>query len=107
MAHTAIAWHSNLVKFFGSKPLGAITAQDVREYRQQRVGPAGRALAIQTINHDHTVLIHMLNVAKSPQFRLIKENQAVYVPKPNPKNERDRIVNAEEWQRLLEAAHKE
>lgn len=49
----------------------------------------------------------MLNVAKSPQFRLIKENQAVYVPKPNPKNERDRIVNAEEWQRLLEAAHKE
>ena len=88
MAHTAIAWHSNLVKVFGSKPLGAITAQDVREYRQQRVGPAGRALAIQSINHDHTVLIHMLNVAKSPQFRLTKENQTVYVPKPNPRNER-------------------
>ena len=70
----------NLVRFFGNKPLGSITPQDVREYRRQRVGPNGRPLAIQTINHDHTGLIHMLNLAKSPQFRLTKENQATYVP---------------------------
>lgn len=94
----------NLVGFFGNKPLGAITAQDVRKYREQRVGPKGRPLAIQTINHDHTTLIHMLNVARRPQFGLIKENPAAYVPKPNPQNERDRIANAEEWQRLLAAA---
>ena len=94
----------NLVRFFDNKPLGAITAQDVRKYRQQRVGPKGAPLAIQTINHDHAALIHMLNVARSAQFGLIKENPAAYVPKPNPQNERDRIANAEEWQRLLGAA---
>ena len=94
----------NLVDFFGNKPLGAITAQDVRMYRNQRVGPQGRPLAIQTINHDHTALVHMLNVARSPQFALIKENPAAHVPKPNPNNERDRIANGDEWRRLLDAS---
>lgn len=94
----------NLVNFFGNKPLGAITPEDVRKYRQQRVGPKGRPLAVQTINHDHTALVHMLNVARSPQFALIKDNPAAHVPKPNPQNERDRIANGEEWQRLLDAA---
>ena len=94
----------NLVGFFGNKPLGAITPQDVRDYRRQRVGPRGKRLAIQTINHDHTALVHMLNVARSPQFGLIKDNAAAHVPKPNPQNERDRIANAEEWQGLLDAA---
>lgn len=94
----------NLVSFFGNKSLGAITPQDVRQYREQRVGPNGKRLAIQTINHDHTALVHMLNVAKSPQFGLIKDNPAAYVPKPNPQNERDRIASVEEWQGLLDAA---
>jgi len=94
----------NLVQFFNNKPLGAITPEDVRKYRQQRVGPHGRPLAVQTINHDHTALIHMLNVAMSPQFGLIRDNPAAHVPKPNPQNERDRIANGEEWQRLIGAA---
>jgi integrase len=46
----------------------------------------------------------MLNVARSPQFGLMKDNPAAHVPKPNPLNERDRIANGEEWQRLLGAA---
>lgn len=94
----------NLVSFFNNKPLGAITPEDVRKYRQQRVGHKGRPLAIQTINHDHTALIHMLNVARSPQFGLIKDNPAAHVPKPNPQNERERIANSDEWKRLLAAA---
>lgn len=94
----------NLTQFFKNKSLASITAEDVRKYRQQRVGPKGRQLAIQTINHDHTALIHMLNVAKSPQFGLIRDNPAAYVPKPNPQNERDRIASGEEWKRLLEAS---
>ena len=94
----------NLVRFFKNKPLGSITAEDVRKYRQQRVGPSGKALAIQTINHDHTALIHMLNVAISPQFGLIRDNPAVHVPKPNPQNERDRIASSKEWKQLLEAS---
>lgn len=91
----------NLVGFFQNKPLGAITSEDVRKYRQQRVGPKGRPVAVQTINHDHMVLVHMLNIARSPQFALIKDNPAAHVPKPNPQNERDRIIGGEEWNRLL------
>ena len=94
----------NLVSFFNNKPLGAITPEDVRKYRQQRVGPKDRPLAIQTINHDHTALVHMLNLARSPQFALIKDNPAAHAPKPNLQNERGRIANGEEWQRLLRAA---
>jgi len=94
----------NLGSFFNNRALGAITPEDVRKYRQQRVGPKGRPLAIQTINHHHTALVHMLNLAKSPQFGLIKDNPAAHVPKPNPQNERDRIASGDEWMRLLGAA---
>ena len=45
-------------------------------------------------------LTHMFNVARSPQFRLVTDNPASHVPKPNPQNERDRIATAEEWARL-------
>ena len=57
-------------------------------------------VSVQTINHDHMTLTHMFNVARSPQFRLVTDNPAAHVPKPNPKNERDRIATAEEWERL-------
>lgn len=116
----------NLVRFFGDKSLGAITPEDVTAYRAQRVQykrvrcahcrtmvtrdacascgwkreDHGRAVSIQTINHDHMTLTHMFNVARSPQFRLVTENPASHVPKPNPNNERDRIATAEEWERL-------
>jgi len=46
----------------------------------------------------------MLNIARGPQFSLIKDNPAAHVPKPNPQNERDRITSGEEWKRLLGAA---
>ena len=55
---------------------------------------------MQTINHDHMTLTHMFNVARSPQFRLVTDNPAAHVPKPNPQNERDRIATPEEWARL-------
>ena len=116
----------NQVRFFGDKPLGAITSEDVTAYRAQRVQykrircahcrtmvtreacascgwkreDRGGAVSIQTINHDHMTLIHMFNVARSPQFRLLTENPASHVPKPNPNNERDRIATPEEWERL-------
>ena len=116
----------NLVRYFGDKPLGGIMPQDVTAYRGQRVqykrikcgtceqmvtratctscgwtrGDCGMPVSTQTINHDHMTLTHMLNVARSPQFRLITDNPASYVPKPNPNNERDRIATAEEWERL-------
>ena len=42
----------------------------------------------------------MFNVARTPQFRLVIDNPAAHVPKPNPQNERDRIATPEEWARL-------
>jgi hypothetical protein len=94
-----------LVNFFGNKPLGAVTPEDVRKYREQRVGPKGRPLTIQTINHDHTALVHMLNVASSPRFSLIKHNPAAHVPKPNPQNERDRIAQWRGMAPIAECVH--
>ena len=116
----------NLVRFFGDKPLGAITPEDVTAYRAQRVrykrrrcpecrafvmqascggcgwkrDDSGLPVSTQTINHDHMTLTHMFNVARSPQFRLVTNNPAADVPKPNPQNERDRIATDEEWERL-------
>ena len=54
-------------------------------------------VSVQTVNHDHTALTHMFNIAKSPRFKLVVQNPASHVEKPDPKNERDRIVSAEEW----------
>ena len=121
---------SHLVNFFGDRPLSCLTPEDVAEYRNQRVRYSritclncekmfGRAVcpgcgwkrsdppypvSIQTINHDHTALTHMLNLARSPRFKLIQDNPASHVGKPNPNNERDRILSQEEWERLKAAA---
>ncbi len=46
----------------------------------------------------------MLNFARSPKFKLIQDNPASHVEKPNPKNERDRVASAEEWALLRRAA---
>lgn len=120
----------HLVSFFGDRPLISLTHEDVEAYRAQRkkyprisCASCGKALgketcpacgwkrhdeplcaSIQTINHDHTALVHMLNVAKSPRFKLIQMNPASEVEKPDPKNERDRIANPEEWVKLRDAA---
>jgi integrase len=115
----------HLVDFFGDKPLAEITPEDVAMYREQRrqykripcprctkmVTRAACAkcgwertdkpipVSLQTINHDHTALTHMLNIAKSPRFKFIVENPASHVPKPDPKNERDRVASSDEWHR--------
>src|SRR5215472_8152566 len=39
----------------------------------------------------------MFNITKGPRFKLVVDNPATHVEKPDPKNERDRIVSAEEW----------
>ena len=57
-------------------------------------------MSMQTINHDHTALTHMFNVARSPRFKLIQDNPASHVEKPDPKNEQDRIACAKEWAKL-------
>ena len=95
---------SNLVAFFGKKPLASITTEDVEAFRAQRVGPKGKAVSVQTINHDHTALTHMLNLARGPRFRFITDNPASHVPKPDPCNERNRIATEEEFARVYAQA---
>ncbi|WP_447983824.1 tyrosine-type recombinase/integrase [Nitrospira sp. Nam74] len=119
----------HLVSFFGDKLLCNITAQDVEEYRKQRCQydltkcphcqqmtgfkrcqcgwerkDEGRPVSVQSINHDHTALTHMLNVAKSPRYKLIVDNPASHVPKPDADNWRDRVATTEEWLRLKQHA---
>jgi len=78
----------------GDKRLNAVTTQDVRDFRAWR---AAQGVAVQTINHDHAALRHMLGVAMSEEFGLLQKNVAAMVKKPNPNNERDRVATAEEW----------
>ena len=120
----------HLVEFFRDRPLVSITPDDVAAYRAQRVrypmitcGECHKLLgkatctacgwkrqdsavpaSVQTVNHDHTALTHMINVAKSHRFKLVLDNPASHIEKPDPKNERDRIASAEEWAALQTAA---
>lgn len=85
------------VEMLGDKHLEALTTQDVRNFRAWR---AGQGVAVQTVNHDHAALRHMLGVAMSEEFSLLQKNVAALVKKPNPNNERDRVATAEEWNAL-------
>src|SRR5579884_2927280 len=105
----------------GDPALHDLTTQHVRDYRAWRaerlftpkkreVECADSAVAamqhgvrcasIQTVNHDHAALSHMLSVAMSEEFGLIPKNVAAMVKKPNPNNERDRVATPEEWEAL-------
>jgi len=91
-----------MVPFFGKKPLNAITQIDVEAYRNQRLRRNGNKASTGTINNDHTILKHMLNVAV--KRGILGVNVANKIPLPNPNNERDRVLSQEEWNRLYEHA---
>ncbi|UVT21128.1 MAG: site-specific integrase [Nitrospira sp.] len=91
-----------LVPYFGKKLLTAITPEDVEAYRAQRRKYDGEAPRLQTINNDHIILKHCLNVAR--RKGLLSVNPATLVPIPYANNERDKVLTAEEWLRLFEAA---
>ena len=57
---------------------------------------------MQTINNDHIILKHSLNVARRKRFLAV--NPAALVRIPSANNERDRVLTVEEWQRLYKAA---
>jgi integrase len=91
-----------LLPYFGGKLLTEIKASDVEDFRAQRRKRDGSTPSLQTINNDHTVLKHCLNVAI--RRGLLTINPASQVPLPDPHNERDRVLNEEEWTRLYAAA---
>jgi integrase len=91
-----------LVPYFGAKILSEIRPADVESYRGQRTKRNGAKASPQTINNDHIVLKHALNVAI--RRGLIASNPAARVPMPNPQNERDRVLTEEEWARLHQVA---
>lgn len=91
-----------LIPFFGGKPLSEVKPIDVETFRAQRRKRDGAVPCLQTINNDHTVLKHCLNVAI--RRGLMITNPASAIPLPDPHNERDRVLSEEEWNRLYEAA---
>jgi integrase len=94
--------HFQLIPFFGGKLLGDITPSDVEAFRAQRRLRDGGNPSLATVNADHAFVKHMLSVAE--RRGLVASNVAKRVPMPSPNNERDRVLNKEEWQRLYEAA---
>ena len=91
-----------LIPFFEKKPLAALTPADVEAFRAQRRLRIGGMPSLSTINADHAFLKHILSVAE--RHGLIATNAAKKVPLPSPNNERDRVLTADEWQRLYTAA---
>lgn len=91
-----------LVPYFGGKILTEIKPSDVEAYRAQRVKRDGTKPSTQTINNDHIVLKHVLNVAI--RRGLLASNPAARVPMPDPQNARDRVLSQEEWRKLYQAA---
>ncbi|SPP65229.1 tyrosine-type recombinase/integrase [Nitrospira lenta] len=91
-----------LIPFFGGKILGEIKPADVETYRGQRKKRNGSMASTQTINNDHIVLKHALNVAVRRD--LLVSNPAARVPMPDPQNARDRVLSEEEWGKLYQAA---
>ncbi len=91
-----------LVPYFGGMLLTEIKASDVEDFRAERRKRDGSMPSLQTINNDHTVLKHCLNVAI--RRGLLTVNPAAQVPLPDPHNERDRVLSEEEWARLYDAA---
>jgi integrase len=88
--------------FFGGKVLTEIRPSDVEAFRAQRKKKNGTKPSIQTVNNDHVVLKHCLNVAI--RRGLLQINPATRVPLPDPQNARDRVLTEEEWTKLYEAA---
>ncbi len=91
-----------LIPFFGGKILGEIKPADVETYRGQRKKQDGNKASTQTINNDHIVLKHALNVAI--RRGLLVSNPAARVPMPDPQNARDRVLSDKEWGKLYQAA---
>jgi integrase len=91
-----------LIPFFGGKVLTEIRPHDVEAFRAQRKKKNGTKPSIQTVNNDHVVLKHCLNVAI--RRGLLQINPATRVPLPDPQNARDRVLTEEEWTKLYEAA---
>ncbi len=95
--------NQQLIPFFGKTLLADITPEHIQAYRAQRRRRNGRAVKLQTINNDHIILKHCLNVARRHK-KLLMVNPATLVPIPNANNERDRVLSPEEWRMLYEAA---
>jgi len=51
--------------------------------------------SIQTVNHDHS-LTHIFHVAESKRFKLVPDNPAYPIEKPDLKDEGNRIAGAAE-----------
>jgi len=93
---------NQLIPFFGDMVLTDIKPVDVEGFRAQRRKRDGTAPCLQTINNDHIVLKHCLNVAI--RRGLMVTNPASAVPLPDPHNERDRVLSPDEWERLYAVA---
>jgi integrase len=81
-----------LSKVFGEIKLGAITADQIRDYQQTRLGTCGPV----SINHECGVLQQMLK--RAGQWFSI---EPYYQPLPFPKEQRGRVLSEDQRKRLF------
>jgi integrase len=97
--------------YFGRQRLTDITPVQVEQYRNWRrasLSPRGKAVTPATVNRELACLKHMFNVARRGLLVLRggvpAENPTTVISLEAEHNERDRVLSAEEFQRLYEAS---
>ena len=80
----------------------SITPGDIEAFRIQRRLRNGDVPSMATVNADHALVKYILSIAE--RRGLVTSNVAKRVPMQNPKNERDRVLSSDEWERLHAAA---
>ncbi len=93
---------NGLVAFFGDTLLTNIKLDQVERLRASRRLKSVKVPTLATVNQDHAILKHMLYKAMGRGF--IGSNPASEVQMPDPHNERDRVLTADEWARLYAEA---
>jgi len=88
----------HLTDFFGSKPLRNITASDIEDYRQKRLGP----VTMSSVNRETIVLRHMFNTAI--KLGKLIQNPMRDIKQYKIQEQSIRAVSRDEERKLLEAS---
>jgi integrase len=90
----------HLVKYFGRMRLTEISTQEFLNYRAERL----HSVSLATVNREHSCLLRMLNVAIKDDRYQINKNPLNGIKKFKEPPAEDRVLEEEEYHKLLEAA---
>ena len=95
-----------LKRYFGNRPIGKITAYDIKEWREWRscqITRRGTKITVATVNREFGLLRTMFNLAVD--WELLSENPTGKLKKLKGEKSRKRFLTNDEICRLLDCAH--